>query len=186
MADCNDKKLSQLPAVSDVSSGGYIYTIDDVAPAGVPAVPGALYSKKMTAAQLADFIVALHTAEADPHPQYAQVAATMLPAGGTTGQVLVKNSNSDFDAVWVDVSDGSGREFTPQTHVITNTQLSQKYIDLAIPVDVTSAIVTVAGVVVLPGPYTLTSTRLSWAAQSEFESRLALGDAVVVMALPTV
>ena len=33
-------------------------------------------------------------------------AGTGIPAGGTTGQVLVKNSSDDYDYSWTDIIDG--------------------------------------------------------------------------------
>lgn len=38
----------------------------------------------------------------------APAAENGLPAGGTAGQVLVKNSTNDFDADWVDASSSGG------------------------------------------------------------------------------
>lgn len=32
------------------------------------------------------------------------VGVSGIPAGGTTGQILAKNSNTDYDAQWVDIT----------------------------------------------------------------------------------
>lgn len=36
------------------------------------------------------------------------IVSTLVPAGGTTGQVLAKASDDDFDLEWIDVSGGPG------------------------------------------------------------------------------
>lgn len=47
-----------------------------------------------------------------------------VPAAGTTGQILAKNSNADYDTKWEDApSGGSGIEITDGTHDVTGATL---------------------------------------------------------------
>lgn len=64
-----------------------------------------------------DAAMTAHTAAADPHPVYLleSAAATdyapiarALPAGGTTGQVLAKDTSDDYAASWQDAAGGTG------------------------------------------------------------------------------
>lgn len=71
--------------------------------------------------------VAAHEAAGDPHPQYLTAAEGnaayasaghshngLAPSGGTTGQVLKKNSNTDYDYSWsADATGGGGGSVTP-------------------------------------------------------------------------
>ncbi|WP_085908460.1 hypothetical protein [Kiloniella majae] len=63
----------------------------------------------------ADFIASLSGAQGPEGPQGPQGqqgpagdAGAGLPTGGTTGQIPVKNSDSDFDIVWGDAASGGG------------------------------------------------------------------------------
>ena len=48
-----------------------------------------------------------------------------VPVGGTTGQVLAKNSNTDYDTEWIDPPAGSGGGFEPRdTTTVTTASLS--------------------------------------------------------------
>lgn len=50
-------------------------------------------------------LLGAHETAVDPHPQYKDSAATILPIG-TTGQLLAMNSNTRGDVKWVDLSAG--------------------------------------------------------------------------------
>ena len=74
--------------------------------------------------------IAAHIAAADPHPSYALESslgnaatrnvgtisgtvaagddARFLPSGGTSGQILAKNSNGNYDVAWISPSGSSG------------------------------------------------------------------------------
>ena len=39
-----------------------------------------------------------------------QIRAYILPAGGTTGQILAKASDDNYDAEWIDAPQGGGGE----------------------------------------------------------------------------
>jgi len=64
-------------------------------------------------------------------------AASGLPAGGSAGQMLVKNSTSDFDAAWTDPPESGGGSGAPQiaATTITDANLSGSYagIDSGLP-----------------------------------------------------
>lgn len=54
----------------------------------------------------------------------AGVAANGLPAGGTSGQILEKNSTADYDAIWADPAGGGTAKESHVALVLSATTVS--------------------------------------------------------------
>ncbi len=54
-----------------------------------------------------------------------------VPAGGTTGQVLAKNSNTDFDVGWAAGGGGGGDQITVSATPPALPTLNQLWLDIS-------------------------------------------------------
>jgi hypothetical protein len=90
-----------------VESEAVTITVDeDVTAVAIEEAPIAItVESEVTVVEVVEEVVTL-VVQATGVPGPTGPAGEVLPAGGTTGQILTKQSNADGDAVWEDAPDG--------------------------------------------------------------------------------
>lgn len=100
-----------------------------------------------------------------------------VPTGGTTGQVLAKNSASDYDTVWNSIEASSMEVFT-----VSAPQAAAKAVTLAQTPVSGSTVVLHGGIGQTPSSdFSVAGTTLSWSALGMDSTPVATGDILIVM-----
>lgn len=100
--------------------------IDYQVPPKISSAINALNLGSASQSSVGDFATAAQGAKADTALQPGNAA--LVPSGGTTGQVLVKDSDTDYDTGWVSSAAATAVSYAPQT--LTSAQQTQARVNI--------------------------------------------------------
>lgn len=93
-------------AVTEVLVGDVVAQFEVTGPRGPQGLQGDTTAAEALAQQAADDAQQAAQSAADAEEAAQNAALAALPAGGTTGQIVTKLSNDDFDTGWTSVGSG--------------------------------------------------------------------------------